>query len=117
MKARKRAQPQRPKSRNALDDPATFERIDNLLGYLERDPNRFQRYEMSPPDEERELISLYAALERPQDSRGGLRHFTAQRLSLSWQFPEEYGPAAPEHIRRQKLICLLMGEVASGGAK
>jgi hypothetical protein len=38
MKARKR-----PKGQSPLDDPATFERIDDLLGALERDPNRFWR--------------------------------------------------------------------------
>jgi hypothetical protein len=110
MKARERAQPQRPKWQNPLDDSATFERIYNLLGALSLDPIRLGQYELNAPEEERELICLYAALQRPKDAQSGVRHFTACRLSLSWQFPEDYGPAAQSDVRRQKLIGLLMGE-------
>jgi hypothetical protein len=108
MKARKRpqprAQPQRPKSWNPLDDPATFERIDELLGALSRDPVRFGEYELTAPQEERDLICLYATLQRPKDARSGVRHSTACILSLSWQYPEHYGPTAPPDVRRSNHI-------------
>jgi hypothetical protein len=110
MKARKRPQPQTPKWRNPIDDPATFERIYNLLGDLSRDPVRFGRYELNPPEEERELICLYAAKDRPADARGGYRHSIACMLSLSWQFPEHYGPTAPPDVRRENRIRLLLGD-------
>jgi hypothetical protein len=109
MKARKRAQPQPPKWRSPIDDPATFERISNLLGTL-LDPINFDRYERTAQEEERDLICLYAAKDRPADPRGGLRHVTACRLSLSWRFPKHYGPTAPPDVRRQKHLDLLMGE-------
>lgn len=110
MKARKRAQPQTPKWRNPIDDPATFERIDKLLGALSRDPNRFGRYELTAPQEERDLICLYAAKDRPGDARSGIRHVVACMLSLSWQFPEHYGPTAPPGVRRQNHLRLVLGD-------
>jgi hypothetical protein len=33
-------------------------------------------------------------------------------LSLSWQFPEHYGPTAPSGQRRQKHLRLILGEAA-----
>ena len=112
MKARKRAEPQTAKWRNPIDDPATFERIDKLLGILSRDRNRFGRYELAAPQEERDLICLYAAKDRPLGARGGSRHLIACMLSLSWQFPEHYGPTAPSGQRRQKHLRLILGEAA-----
>ena len=110
MKARKRAQLQRPTGRNPLDDPATLERIDKLMGALSCDPGRLWHFELHATETERDLVCLYAARERPADSRGGFRHFTACSLSLSWQSPEHYGPTAPPDVRRQKLIGLLMAD-------
>ena len=95
MKARKRTQLQTPKWRNPIDDPATFERIDKLLAALSRDCSRFGRYELTAPQEERDLICLYAAKGLPDGARGGVRHGIACALSLSWQFSEDYGPTAP----------------------
>jgi hypothetical protein len=110
MKPRRRARPQAPKWRNPIDDPATFERIDKLLGALSRDPIRFGRYELTAPQEERDLICLYAAKGRPADARGGIRHVVACMLSLSWQYPEDYGPTAPPGVRRRNQLCFLLGD-------
>jgi hypothetical protein len=104
--ARKPAQPGPVKWRSQLDDPRTFERIDTLLGALSRNPDRYNRYELSAPQEERDLIILYAARGRPKDAARGIRHFVACMLSLSWQFPEHYGPTAPS-TREERAAALL----------
>ena len=110
MKARQLAQPQAPKWRNPIDDPATFERIDKLLGALSRDPDRFGRYELSAPKDERDLICLYAAKARPANACGGARHVIACILSLSWQFPEHYGPIAQPGVRRRNRLGVILRE-------
>jgi hypothetical protein len=104
MKARKRPW------RNPLDDPATYERIVELLGALSRDPHRLHRYEMDAPEDERELIMLLAARPRPKDAANGIPHVVACMLSLSWQHPEHYGPTAPADVRRSNQIQVLLGE-------
>ncbi len=92
MKRRARTKPHDARAwKNPLDDPATFERIDNLLGTLARDPERFDRFERNAPDEERLLIMLYAARDRGDTTRRPI----ACMLSLSWQYPDEYGLPAP----------------------